>query len=256
MRRLWILLLCAGCARAMGGDATGHGLDGGNHKIFDGGSGKGDGGSGKGGAGDGGSGGGGDAGVGGNNDAGVGGSDAGLGGGDLAISGGAPDLPSSKIPCTHGAGFVAWRFHYDQNSTSSILDVYGLPDSSNWEAVAVYPTSIVDSGNGLELGSGNWILIRYSVAGLSSIKGATFSVEARSYSTGTSGSFNAWSPLYGDDATATDAISVYPYSWTSVDYTGHVQVGDDPGLTGVRLYAGPSSSDLSVHAVELCIDGS
>jgi hypothetical protein len=183
------------------------------------------------------------------------------GGADLAGGGGTQDfatphdLSSTQVPCTRGPGFVAWRFHYSSSSTSSILDIYGLPDSSNWEAVAVYPTSIVDSGQGLEIASGNWILIRYSVSGLSQINSATLSVQARSYTTGGSGSFDAWTPLYGDDATAPDAISVYPYSWTSVDFTGFVQPGDDPGLTGIRLYAGPSSNDLSIHAVELCIDG-
>src|SRR5689334_2109183 len=30
-------------------------------------------------------------------------------------------------PCSHGAGFVAWKFHYANNSTSKITDVYSLP---------------------------------------------------------------------------------------------------------------------------------
>jgi hypothetical protein len=158
--------------------------------------------------------------------------------------------------CTHGPGFVAWRFHYGPSGTNAILDVYNLPDSTGWEAVPVYTTSLVDSSSALEIASSNYILIRYSVVGLTTINSATVSVLARSYSTSTSGSFNAWSPLYRDDATAPDAISVYPYAWTSVDFTGHVKVGDSPGLTGIRLYAGPGSSDLAIRAVELCISGS
>ena len=69
---------------------------------------------------------------------------------------------------SRGAGFVAWRFGYQNNSTYATREVYSLPDASNWEATAVYPTSYVDGlhGGGLSLSSGNWILIRYSVAGL------------------------------------------------------------------------------------------
>src|SRR5581483_6749484 len=77
------------------------------------------------------------------------------------------DMTPSRPPCTHGPGFAAFRFHYSQSSgTQAILDAFGLPDNSNWEAVPVYPTSYTDTnfGGGIELGSGNWILIRYSVA--------------------------------------------------------------------------------------------
>jgi hypothetical protein len=45
-----------------------------------------------------------------------------------------------------------------------------------------------------------------------------------------------------------------PAAWTSIDFTGHVRAGDAPGLTGIRLYAGPGSNDLAIHAVELCLD--
>jgi hypothetical protein len=118
---------------------------------------------------------------------------------------------------------------------------------------------VVDPGNGggLEIGSGNWILIRYSVAGLTVINTATFSIYGRSYDTTASGSFDAWSPLYGDAPSPTDSVSnAWPYAWTSIDYTGNVQVGDNPNLTGIRLMSGPSSDDLVIHTVELCIDGS
>jgi hypothetical protein len=171
----------------------------------------------------------------------------------------AADLSTARPPCLNGPGFAAFRFHYGANGTSPILDAFGLPYGSNFEATPVFSTSIVDPGNGggVEIGSGNWILIRYSVVGLSQIRSATFSIYGRSYDVSASGSFDAWSPLYGDDATPVDAVSnAWPYAWTSVDYTGHVQVGDDPGLTGIRLYSGPGSDDLVIHSVELCIDGS
>jgi hypothetical protein len=118
---------------------------------------------------------------------------------------------------------------------------------------------VVDAGNGggLEIAGGNWILIRYSVAGLSTITSATFSIYSRSYDTSASGSFEAWTPLYGSAYSPTNSVSnAWPYAWTTVDFTGFVQPGDSPGLTGIRLYAGPGSSDLAIHAVELCIEGS
>jgi hypothetical protein len=158
--------------------------------------------------------------------------------------------------CTRGPGFVAWRFHYD-GSTSKITDVYSLPDSSNWEAVPAYSTSFQDAlhGGGIEIASGNWILIRFSLVGLTALRGATLSVYGRSYDTTASGSFDAWSPIHGDVVSPTDSVSnAWPYAWTSVDYSQNVALSDSPGLTGIRLYAGPSSSDLVIHTVELCLD--
>jgi hypothetical protein len=169
-----------------------------------------------------------------------------------------PDA-STRPACLNGRGWAAFRFHYSPNNgTNAIVDAFGLSDSSNWEATPVYSTSVVDSGNGggLEIASGNWILIRYSVAGLTQINGARFSMYGRSYDTTTSGSFEAWTPLYGSASSPTNSVSnAWPYAWTTVDFTGFVQVGDDPGLTGIRLYAGPNSNDLAIHTVELCIDG-
>jgi hypothetical protein len=204
-----------------------------------------------------------DAGAGdGGGDASVGkdGGDGGAGDGG-AGDGGPKDAgpPLLGPPCTHGPGWIAWKFHYN-GSTSAITDVYALPDSSNWQAVPAYPNSAswADAlhGGGINIASGNWILIRYSVVGLTQIKKATLSMYGRSYSTGSSGSFNAWSPIYGDAPSPTNSVSnAWPYAWTTIDFAG-VQVGDQPGLTGIRFYAGPSSSNLIINTVELCIDGS
>jgi hypothetical protein len=133
-----------------------------------------------------------------------------------------------------------------------------LPDGSNWQATPVFPTSVQDLGNGggLEIASGNWILIRYSLVGLSQINSATFSIYGRSYDVGASGSFDAWSPIYGDDASPPNSLSnAWPYSWSTIDYSTQLAVGDAPGLTGIRLYSGPGSDDLVINTVELCIDG-
>jgi|GEM_PF-6082033 len=187
------------------------------------------------------------------------------GGGDSGVSDASSLADSSDASppllgpaCTHGAGFVAWRFHY-KGSTSAVTDVYSLPDKSNWQAVPAYSTMFSDAlhGGGIEIGGGNWILIRYSVSGMSTIKGATLSVYGRSYDTTASGSFNAWSPLYGDNPSPTNSVSnAWPYTWTTVDFSNGVKVGDLPGLTGIRLYSGPNSNVLVINTVELCIDGS
>ena len=177
--------------------------------------------------------------------------------GSVKIDSGPPLLGP---PCTHGAGWIAWKFHYN-GSTSASTDVYSLPDSSNWEAVPAYPnsTSWADAihGGGIDMASGNWILIRFSLVGLTQIKSATLSMYGRSYNTTTSGSFEAWSPIYGSIFAPQNSISnAWPYQWKSVDYTANVNIGDSPGLTGIRFKAGPSSNDLIINTVELCIDGS
>jgi hypothetical protein len=174
---------------------------------------------------------------------------------DLRAAG---DLSSARPPCTRGPGFVAWRFHYEAGSTSARRDIYSLPDDTNWTAVPAYATSVVDlaNGGGLNIASGNWILIRYSVRGLSTINSATLSMFGRSYSTGSSGSFIGWSPIYGDAIGPVNSVSnAWPYRWTSIDFTGYVKPMDDPGLTGIRFKAGPNSGNLVINTVELCIDG-
>lgn len=89
------------------------------------------------------------------------------------------------------------------------------------------------------------------------INGATLSVYGRSYNVTTSGSFEAWSPIYGSIFSKANSHSnAWPYQWVSVDDSANVQLNDPPGLTGIRLYAGPNSNDLVINTVELCIDGS
>ncbi|MFO0579891.1 MAG: hypothetical protein U1A78_38445 [Polyangia bacterium] len=174
---------------------------------------------------------------------------------DLAAAAG--DL-AGRPPCMRGSGWAAFRFKYS-GSTSASLEAFGLPDRSNWEAVPAFSTSFTDAlhGGGINIASGNWILIRFSLEGLTRISGATLSIYGRSYNTTASGSFRAWSPLYGDISSPANSVSnAWPYTWTSVDYTANVRVGDAKGLTGIRLYAGPSSSDLVINTVELCIDAS
>lgn len=243
-----IAAVAFGCGPRGGfGDPSGDGGEGGVHvgPLGDGGD----------------DGGGGDSDGGGGSDGGSGSDGGGSSDGGGGVDSGVKDSGSNLLgpPCSRGKGWVAWRFHYANNSTSAITDVYSLPDNSNWQAVPAFATMFADGlhGGGIDIGGGNWILIRFSVVGLSKIAGATLSVYGRSYNVTTSGSFDAWSPLYGDVKSPTNSHSnAWPYQWVSVDYSQNVKVGDQPGLTGIRLYAGPNSNDLVINTVELCIDGS
>ena len=70
-----------------------------------------------------------------------------------------------------------------------------------------------------------------------------------------SGSFEGWTPLHGSAITPQNSFSnAWPYSWSSVDFTAYVDPTDDPGLTGIRLYARGGSSSLVINRVELCLD--
>jgi hypothetical protein len=167
-----------------------------------------------------------------------------------------PDMSGAKPPCLNGVGWAAFRFKYE-GSTDAIVDAFGLPDDSNWEADAVYPTSFETDpgGGGIEIADDNYILIRFSLVGLSVIRSATLSMYGRSFSVDTDGSFDAWSPLYGDIASSTDSVSnAWPYAWTAVDYTANVHVGDPKDSTGIEFKPGPDSDDLLINTVELCMD--
>jgi hypothetical protein len=193
---------------------------------------------------------------------GSGGGTADAGGRDAVSADVAPDTSNGALtggPCRSGAvGRTAWRFGYSSGSTSSTLLEYGMPDRSNWEANPVFSTSFVDAGNGggLELAGSNWILIRYSVVGLTAITRATLSIYGRSYATASSGSFEGWTPIHGTSVGVQNSVSnAWPYRWYSIDFTGRVLPGDDPGLTGIRLYARGGSNSLVINQVELCIEG-
>lgn len=176
--------------------------------------------------------------------------------GPADLSGSPVDL-AGKSPCTTGGGWTAFRFVFD-GSTSARTEVFGLPDRSNWQAGPAFAATYEDAlhGGGVTITSGNFLLVRFSLDGISRINSATLSVFGRSYNTTASGSFRGWSPLYGDISSPTNSVSnAWPYKWTSVDYTANVRVGDNKNLTAFRLHGGPSSGTVLVKRVELCIDG-
>lgn len=182
-----------------------------------------------------------------------------LRGRDLAVADLNPQVDlAGRVPCRRGVGWTAFSFHY-KNSTTVVVDTLGLPDRSNFQASTGVLATYEDAarGGGINLVGSDYVLIRFSLNGLTRISSATLTMFGRSYSSTTKGSFRAKSPLHGTIATPANAVdSAWPYDWTSVDYTANVRVGDAKADTAIQLYAGPSSNNLIINTVELCLDAS
>lgn len=180
-----------------------------------------------------------------------------------------PDLtPSGPItggPCVSGAsGATAFLVHWTDSGGRATVsyDVHGLPDKSRWK-VGVYGYNIgftpkfVDpflGSGGLQLDSSSFIDVELSTVGVSRITSASLSIWGRSYSTGSSGSFN-WMTVTGSGATPLNHVSnVAPYRWYSGDVTAAIAPSDRGML--LRIKAGGSSNSLVVNRLELCINAS
>jgi len=185
---------------------------------------------------------------------------------DFAIP---PDLtPAGPItggPCLSGAiGATAFRVHWTDSGGRATVsyDVHGLPDKTRWK-VGVYGYGVgftpqfVDpflGSGGLQLDSSDFIDVELSTVGVSRITSASLSLFGRSYSTGTSGSFN-WMTFTGSGSTPLNHVSnVAPYRWYSGDATAAIAPSDRGIL--LRIKAGGSSNSLVVNRLELCIHAS
>lgn len=181
---------------------------------------------------------------------------------DLAMS---SDMASGLItggPCLGSAvGATAFRVSwYDSGGRATVrYDVHGLPDKSRWKIIVAgrsipYTPQWVDpflGPGGLGLDSSNFIDVELSTAGLSSISNVTISIFGRSYSTGSSGSFN-WQTLRGIGSTPLNSVSnVTPYRWYPGDATTEVRAGE-AGLL-IRIKAGGGSNSLVVNRLEICM---
>jgi hypothetical protein len=178
-----------------------------------------------------------------------------------------PDLtPSGPItggPCISGSrGATALRVRWSDSGGRATVnyEVQGLPDRSRFK-VSVYGRSIGFTptfadpflgAGGVQLDGSDFIDVEMSTVGVSRISSFTISILGRSYSTGSSGSFN-WMSFTGAGSTATDFVSnVAPYRWYAADATGDIATSDGGIL--LRIQAGPSSGSLVVNRLELCID--
>ncbi len=180
-----------------------------------------------------------------------------------------PDLsPTGPItggPCVSGAsGATAFLVHWTDSGGRATVsyDSHGLPDKTRWK-VGVYGYSIgftpkfVDpflGSGGLQLDSSSFIDVELSTVGVPRITSASLSIWGRSYSTGSSGSFN-WMTFTGSGATPLNYVSnVAPYRWYSGDVTTAIAPSDRGIL--LRIKAGGSSNSLVVNRLELCISAS
>lgn len=173
-----------------------------------------------------------------------------------------PSGPITGGPCLGtAAGATAFRVGwYDSGGRATVrYDVHGLPDKSRWKIiVAGYTTSFTPQWvdpflgpGGLGLDSSDFIDVELSTVGLSSISNVTISIYGRSYSTGSSGSFN-WRTFSGDGSTPLNSVSnVTPYRWYPGDATTEVRAGD-AGLL-IRVKAGGNSNSLVVNRLEICM---
>ncbi len=178
------------------------------------------------------------------------------------------DMTAGSItggPCmSGGSGATAFRVRWTDGGGRATVnyEVHGLPDKSRWK-VGVYGYGIgftpqfVDpflGSGGLQLDGSDFIDVELSTVGVSRIMSVTLAVFGRSYSTGSSGSFN-WMTFTGSGSTATNYVSnVAPYRWYPADATA--EVAPDDGRILLRIKAGGSSGALVVNRLELCIDAS
>jgi hypothetical protein len=176
------------------------------------------------------------------------------------------DAPPAGVvsggPCLSGAlGATAFRVRWTNagGSAQASYDVDGMPDRSQDQAGAYgyqvgFTASFVDTAlaeGGLALDSSDFVDIRLSTAGLSSIVSATLAIYGRSYSVDTSGGFS-WQTLDGSWQTPLDVVSnAAPYQWYSANMTP--EIGPNEPNVLLRIKAGPSSNALVVNQIELCL---
>ena len=184
---------------------------------------------------------------------------------DLAAS---PDLTTGTItggPCmSGGVGATAFRVRWTNSGGRATVnyEVHGLPDKSRWK-VGVYGYTVgfmpqfADpflGPGGLQLDSSDFIDVELSTKGVHRVSSITLALYGRSYSTGSSGSFN-WMTFTGSGSTPLNYVSnVTPYRWYSADATA--DLNPDDGSILLRIKAGGGSGSLVVNRLELCIDDS
>lgn len=180
-----------------------------------------------------------------------------------------PDLtPSGPItggPCLGSVtGATALRIRWSDGGGRATLsyEVQGLPDRSRFKVGAYgYGTGYVPQfadpflgPGGLQLDGSSFMDIEISTVGVHRINNVTLSIYGRSYSTGSSGSFN-WMTFTGSGSTVTNYVSnTTPYRWYPADAT--TSINPDNGGILMRVKAGGSSGSLVVNRLEICIDAS
>ncbi len=164
------------------------------------------------------------------------------------------------VPCENGPGWTVWRFHYDRGSDSARIDVwdatceYSFAPNSACNVREVYPGfgDLQRTGENYPITtSREYIRVRFSATGLR-FSEATLHLRGRSYSTNSSTTIRAWSPLYGDQLGG-PVDNDFNYEWYAMDWSDYLRPSDSPGLTAVQIYAQGGSGRLAVAGMELCV---
>jgi hypothetical protein len=172
-----------------------------------------------------------------------------------------PDARASGACISGATGTYVVRFRWEGSgagSTASVrYETNTLPDTARWRVTAnsrsigyrpVFDDVFLGEG-GLDLSGTGFIDVELSFSGLSSLSNVTLAIYGRSFSTGSSGSFE-WQTFDGTGASGLVANSA-PYEWYRADATDAFTAGDDGIL--LRIYPGRPSGSLIVNRVELCI---
>lgn len=179
-----------------------------------------------------------------------------------ATSDTAPDTSPAglSVPCSNGSGWTVFKFHWSQNSGSSpSIDVwdascnYSLAPQSTCRVSLVNNPSFNSSQPKAVLLTGAEVLrVRYDVSTLQ-FTDASVHVQARSYSTTASTTFDVWSPIYGANTSPNRVDNDFVYDWYRVPWSNYLSPNDDPALTAIEI-SDNGGDELAVHAVELCVE--
>jgi hypothetical protein len=174
----------------------------------------------------------------------------------------APTGPITGGPCLSGvAGQTAYRVRWLNGGGTAYVqyEVHAMPDTSRFRTGSYgysigYTPQYVDTAlaqGGVLLNSSSFIDIELSTVGIAAIASAHLALYGRSYSTGSSGSFD-WLTFEDSGATAANVMSnSVPYAWDAGDMTTAISAGN--GGVRIRIKAGPSSGSLVVNRIEICM---
>ena len=166
-------------------------------------------------------------------------------------------IPGLDVPCQNGAGWTLFRWHYGNNGTTPIVNVwdatcsYSASSSSTCTVETVGGVSLVHSNTAILIDGSDELRARFSVQGLA-FTGATVHVRARSYSTNASTRIRAASVLHGEGLMG-PVDQDFTFDWYALDWSSNLSPSDRPLLTALRLYAYQGSQALAIMSVELCL---
>jgi hypothetical protein len=166
-------------------------------------------------------------------------------------------IPGLDVPCQNGPGWTLFRWHYGNNGTTPIIDVwdatcsYSQSSSSTCVVETVGSVSLVHTNTALLIDGSDELRARFSVQGLS-FTGASIYVRARSYSTNASTSVLVASVLHGQGVMG-PVDQDFTFDWYGMNWSANLLPTDAPLATAVRIYPYQGAQALAIMSVELCL---